>query len=85
MPPLPRVDSRIVGRERLCEPGQNCPADRRQPCFLLGDGAEISYRDLELGAARAASLIQAKGVKPGDRVLVRAPKTSDVVMISESQ
>ena len=60
---------------------QGFPQDRDQPCFLLGDGAEISYRDLELGAARAASLIQTKGVKAGDRVLVRAPKTSDVVMI----
>ena len=60
---------------------QGFPQDRDQPCFLLGDGAEISYRDLELGAARAASLIQTKGVKPGDRVLVRAPKTNDVVII----
>ena len=57
------------------------PADRAQPCFLLPDGREISYGALETGAGRLAALLKARGVGPGDRVLVQAPKSVELVML----
>jgi malonyl-CoA/methylmalonyl-CoA synthetase len=56
------------------------PSDRRRPCFLV-EGRTISYGELETGAARAAGLLRSRGVTPGDRVLVQAPKSPEVVMI----
>lgn len=56
------------------------PADRSQPCFLLADG-QISYGELEAGAARLASLLVSKGVVPGDRVAVQTEKTPQAVML----
>jgi malonyl-CoA/methylmalonyl-CoA synthetase len=56
------------------------PMDRREPCFLLADRA-ISYAELEAGAGRIAALLIAKGVQPGDRVAVQAPKSPEAVML----
>ena len=57
------------------------PADRDAPCFLLADGSEISYGAFEAGIGRLAALLTARGVVPGDRVAVQAPKTPQAVML----
>lgn len=51
------------------------------PCFLLPDGAEIGYRELDASAGRLASLLIARGVVPGDRVAVQTEKTPQAVML----
>ncbi len=57
------------------------PDDRSQPCFVFADGSEISYGALEAGTSRAAGLLVAKGVRPGDRVALQAEKSPQAVMI----
>ena len=57
------------------------PADRSRPCFRLADGSIVSYGQLEAGAGRLARLLLDKGVAPGDRVAVQAPKTVEAVML----
>ena len=57
------------------------PADRTRPCFLLADGAEISYGDLESTAGRIATLMIAQGVVPGDRVALQVEKCVEAVEI----
>ncbi|HZZ31464.1 MAG TPA: AMP-binding protein [Phenylobacterium sp.] len=56
------------------------PADRSKPAFLLSDGGEVSYAELESGAAQAAGHLTAKGVRPGDRVGLQADKSVEAVM-----
>jgi malonyl-CoA/methylmalonyl-CoA synthetase len=56
------------------------PADRSKPCFLLGDGPEISYGALERGAAQVAGHLRELGVEPGDRVALQAEKSPEAVM-----
>jgi len=56
------------------------PADRGRPCFLIGEEA-ISYGALEAGAGRLATLLVQRGVRPGDRVAVQAPKSPEAVML----
>lgn len=57
------------------------PADRAKPCFILGDGREISYGELESQAALVAGRLIADGVKPGDRVAMNVEKSVEAVMI----
>jgi malonyl-CoA/methylmalonyl-CoA synthetase len=57
------------------------PADRSKPCFILADGREISYGELERGAALVAGRLIAEGVAPGDRVGLQAEKSVEGVMI----
>jgi malonyl-CoA/methylmalonyl-CoA synthetase len=57
------------------------PGDRSRPCFLLSDGAEISYGALEAGAAQVAGHLVALGVRPGDRVALQAEKSAAAVMV----
>jgi len=57
------------------------PADRSKPCFLLSDGREITYGQLEAGAAKVAGRLVAEGVGPGDRVALQAEKSAEVIMI----
>src|SRR6516165_8901356 len=57
------------------------PADRSRPCFLLSDGAAISYGALETGAGRVAARLLAEGVEPGDRIALQAEKSVEGVMV----
>lgn len=57
------------------------PADRSRPCFLLSDGAQVSYGELETGAGRVAARLLAEGVEPGDRVAMQAEKSVEGVMV----
>jgi malonyl-CoA/methylmalonyl-CoA synthetase len=57
------------------------PTDRSKPAFLLSDAGEVSYAELEAGAALAAGHLMIKGVRPGDRVGLQAEKSVEVVMI----
>jgi malonyl-CoA/methylmalonyl-CoA synthetase len=57
------------------------PADRARPCFVQPDGREVSYARLEEGVGRAAALLRAKGVKPGDRVAAQVDKSVGGVML----
>ncbi|HEX5377087.1 MAG TPA: malonyl-CoA synthase [Phenylobacterium sp.] len=57
------------------------PDDRSRPCFLLNDGGEISYGELETAAGRIAALLIARGVAPGDRVAMQVEKSPQAVMI----
>jgi len=57
------------------------PADRSRPCFILSDGRETSYGELEQGAAHVAGRLIADGVKPGDRVAMQVEKSVEAVMI----
>jgi len=56
------------------------PADREQPCLLIGE-AEISYGAVEAGAGRLARLLIQRGVRPGDRVAVKAQKSPEALML----
>ena len=57
------------------------PADRTRPAFILSDGAQVSYAELEAGAAQIAGHLVASGVAPGDRVGLQAEKSVEAVMI----
>ena len=57
------------------------PQDRAKPCFLLSDGGQVSYGDLEAGAARVAGRLVAEGVEPGDRVALQAEKSAAGIMV----
>ncbi|HEY1751297.1 MAG TPA: AMP-binding protein [Caulobacteraceae bacterium] len=57
------------------------PQDRSRPLFEMLDGRAISYGEAEAGAARLAALLQARGVRPGDRVAVQTPKSPEMVML----
>ena len=57
------------------------PVDRSKPCFILSDGREVSYGELERQAALVAGRLIADGVAPGDRVALQAEKSIEAVMI----
>ncbi|MDB5452007.1 MAG: matB, partial [Caulobacteraceae bacterium] len=57
------------------------PADRGKPCFLLSDGAEISYGVLETAAGQVAARLLAEGVESGDRVALQVEKSWQAVAI----
>jgi malonyl-CoA/methylmalonyl-CoA synthetase len=57
------------------------PTNRGQSVFETLDGAAVSYGELEAGVGRLAALLKAKGVAPGDRVAVQAPKSIEAVML----
>ena len=57
------------------------PADRSKPAFLLSDGSAVSYGALEAGAAHVAGHLIARGVEPGDRVVLQAEKSVEAVMV----
>ena len=57
------------------------PADRTKPCFLQPGAADISYGELEAGAAQVAGRLIAEGVRPGDRVALQAEKSPQGIMI----
>lgn len=54
----------------------------RQTCFLATPNkGEISYATFCARAAQMAHVLASLGVKPGDRVLVQAPKCAEMVML----
>ena len=57
------------------------PADRSAACFILEEGAEISYGAVELCVGQIAALLTQKGVAPGDRVAVQTEKSPQAVML----
>ncbi|MFO1013774.1 MAG: AMP-binding protein [Caulobacteraceae bacterium] len=57
------------------------PTNRDKPCFLLPDGSAISYGEVETGTGRMVALLNAKGVGPGDRVVVQTEKSPEAVML----
>ena len=57
------------------------PADRSRPCFIQPGGPTITYGALETGVGRLAALLRARGVTAGDRVVVQAPKSPELVML----
>ena len=57
------------------------PADRAKPCFILSDGATVSYAALEAEAARVAGHLVAQGAVPGDRIGLQVEKSVEAVMI----
>lgn len=57
------------------------PADRAKPCFILSDGREISYGELERQAGLVAGRLVREGVKPGDRVAMQVEKSVEAVIV----
>jgi malonyl-CoA/methylmalonyl-CoA synthetase len=57
------------------------PADRSRPCFHPPDGRVVSYGALEEGVARAAALLRARGLNPGDRIAAQVEKSVGSVML----
>lgn len=57
------------------------PANRAKPCFILNDGREISYGDLEALVSQVAGRLVADGVCPGDRVAMQVEKSAEAVVI----
>jgi len=57
------------------------PEDRSAPAFVLAGAGSISYGEIEAGVGRLAALLRRKGVAPGDRVAVQAPKSFEAVML----
>jgi malonyl-CoA/methylmalonyl-CoA synthetase len=56
------------------------PADRSKVCLQL-ETDSLSYGQIEAGAAKVAALLIQKGVRPGDRVAVQAPKSPEALML----
>ena len=56
------------------------PADRSKT-FTFEGARVTTYAQLDDGAARLTALLTAKGVRPGDRVAVKAPKTVSGVIL----
>jgi malonyl-CoA/methylmalonyl-CoA synthetase len=57
------------------------PRDRTAPCFRFVEGDEISYAALETGTSRLARLLVARGIAPGDRIVVQTEKSPEAVML----
>jgi clorobiocin biosynthesis protein CloN4 len=46
--------------------------------------AELTYAELDAGAATVAAALHARGVRPGDRVVLWAEKTADLVVVMQA-
>ena len=58
------------------------PHAERDKVFLACDnGIDISYRDFVARAAQMAHVLFSCGVRPGDRVVVQAPKLADTLSL----
>ncbi len=57
------------------------PADRTRPAFLLADGTDISYGQLEDDVARTAALLIEHEVEPGDRIALQSEKSVAAVVV----
>lgn len=56
-------------------------ADERKACFLTEAGDQISYQDFLDQAGRIARLLERQSVMPGDRIVVQAPKSIEMVAL----
>ncbi|MEE8394219.1 MAG: AMP-binding protein [Rhodospirillales bacterium] len=57
------------------------PADPRTTFLETGDGAKLSYGDIEASAGRMTRLLGDLGVKPGDRVAAQVDKSPQAVLL----
>ena len=58
------------------------PHAQNDAVFLtLDDGSRVSYQDFVSRVAQLAHVLSDAGVKPGDRVLVQAPKLLETVAL----
>lgn len=57
------------------------PADQARPFAWLEDGTLVTYGDMIAGSGRFANALAARGVGVGDRVMVQAPKSIDMLML----
>ena len=62
---------------RLCAPD----ADESRSCIRLPEGGVISYADLRSRSARYANALLDLGVEPGDRLLVQADKSAEMICL----
>src|SRR5690606_18045960 len=53
------------------------PADPDSPLLVLTDGRVICHAEADRASAMAAGWLRARGLAPGDRVTVQAPKSPD--------
>src|SRR5690606_11762286 len=56
-------------------------AGSSKPFMILPDGAAISFAAFDDLIARVASVLVERGVEPGDRVAVQAPKTPEMLAL----
>ncbi|MEA2840667.1 MAG: malonyl-CoA/methylmalonyl-CoA synthetase [Methylobacteriaceae bacterium] len=54
---------------------------RDKPFLTTPEGRELSYRGLDEGSARIASVLRNLGVEPGDRVAVQVEKSPEAVLL----
>ena len=59
---------------------QRRPADPAA-LFLRGDRRSLSYGDLDIETGRYAAVLEARGVTPGDRVVVQVGKSVEFVLL----
>jgi malonyl-CoA/methylmalonyl-CoA synthetase len=50
-------------------------------CLELADGSRVSYRDIDTRSGRMAGLLAARGVAPGERVVVQVDKSPEAVVL----
>lgn len=57
------------------------PEDRERRFATLGDGAVVTYADVDARSARFAHALTGLGVEVGDRIAVQAEKSIDMLML----
>lgn len=57
------------------------PQDRQRPCLIFANGQELSYARLGEGVAKLAGLMVERGIAPGDRIMVQAEKSPEMLML----
>ena len=55
--------------------------DLQRPCLILADGRVWTYADIDHASAKLANLLQALGLRPGDRLAVQAEKSPEFLML----
>lgn len=55
------------------------PRDAGAPCLLIGDEEAVSYGQVEAQVDRLSAWLVRQGVAPGDRVVVQAAKTPEIL------
>ena len=56
-------------------------AKPERPFIIKPDGAVITYGDTLAASGRIANMLQAKGVKPGDRIAVQVEKSPEAILL----